>query len=82
MKRLLNDQMMYLEKNISVKYREIVEDIRLREYFQKTYFNVLDIHEREGCYIEGISEQTLRNWHDKARADGIVAPGKDALSDD
>lgn len=31
---------------------------------------------------EGISEQTLRNWRDKARADGIAAPGTDALSDD
>lgn len=31
---------------------------------------------------EGISEQTLRNWRDKARADGITAPGKDALPDD
>ena len=31
---------------------------------------------------EGISEQTLRNWRDKARADGIAAPGKDALPDD
>ena len=24
---------------------------------------------------EGISEQTLRNWRDKNRADGIAAPG-------
>ena len=31
---------------------------------------------------EGISEQTLRNWRDKARAEGIPAPGTDALSDD
>ena len=31
---------------------------------------------------EGISEQTLRNWRDKARADGIAAPGKDVLPDD
>ena len=31
---------------------------------------------------EGISEQTLRNWRDKARADGIAAPGKDALPDE
>ena len=27
---------------------------------------------------EGISEQTLRNWRDKARADGVAAPGTDA----
>lgn len=27
---------------------------------------------------EGISEQTLRNWRDKARAEGIPAPGTDA----
>lgn len=31
---------------------------------------------------EGISEQTLRNWRDKARTEGIAAPGKDALPDD
>lgn len=31
---------------------------------------------------EGISEQTLRNWRDKARRDGIAAPAKDANSDD
>ena len=30
---------------------------------------------------EGISEQTLRNWRDKARAEGIAAPGKDAIPD-
>ena len=30
---------------------------------------------------EGISEQTLRNWRDKARANGIAAPGKDANPD-
>ena len=27
---------------------------------------------------EGISEQTLRNWRDKARKDGYAAPGTDA----
>lgn len=31
---------------------------------------------------EGISEQTLRNWRDKARADGTAAPGTDAVPDD
>ena len=31
---------------------------------------------------EGISEQTLRNWRDKARAEGVASPGKDALPDD
>jgi transposase-like protein len=31
---------------------------------------------------EGISEQTLRNWRDKARAEGIAAPGKDAVADE
>ena len=30
---------------------------------------------------EGISEQTLRNWRDKARAEGIPAPGNDAPAD-
>ena len=31
---------------------------------------------------EGISEQTLRNWRDKARQEGYAAPGKDAVPDD
>lgn len=31
---------------------------------------------------EGISEQTLRNWRDKARKEGVAAPGKDAKPDD
>ena len=31
---------------------------------------------------EGISEQTLRNWRDKARAKGIDAPGIEATTDD
>lgn len=31
---------------------------------------------------EGISEQTLQNWRDKARRDGYAAPGTDALPDD
>ena len=30
---------------------------------------------------EGISEQTLRNWRNKARAEGIAAPGKEATPD-
>ena len=31
---------------------------------------------------EGISEQTLRNWRDKARKEGHAAPGIDASPDD
>lgn len=31
---------------------------------------------------EGISEQTLRNWRDKARREGYAAPGNEALPDD
>ena len=31
---------------------------------------------------EGISEQTLRGWRDKARKEGKAAPGTAALSDD
>ncbi|SFL03226.1 Transposase [Lachnospiraceae bacterium KH1T2] len=31
---------------------------------------------------EGISEQTLRNWRDKARKEGMAAPGIDAVPDD
>ena len=31
---------------------------------------------------EGLSEQTLRNWRDKARKDGYAAPGTDAVPDD
>ena len=31
---------------------------------------------------EGIAEQTLRNWRDKARKEGYAAPGTDAVADD
>ena len=31
---------------------------------------------------EGLSEQTVRNWRDKARANGTPAPGTDAVPDD
>ena len=31
---------------------------------------------------EGTTEQTLRNWRDKARKEGYAAPGKDARPDD
>ena len=30
---------------------------------------------------EGLSEQTLRNWRDKARAQGIATPGNDSTSE-
>ena len=30
---------------------------------------------------EGISEQTLRNWREKARANGIAAPGNNNIAD-
>lgn len=30
---------------------------------------------------EGISEQTLRNWRDKARREGYAAPGTDTIPD-
>ncbi|WP_458462858.1 transposase [Paenibacillus sp.] len=30
---------------------------------------------------EGLSEQTLRNWRDKARKEGYAAPGRDAAPD-
>lgn len=31
---------------------------------------------------EGIAEQTLRNWRDKARKEGTAAPGTDANPDE
>ena len=31
---------------------------------------------------EGVAEQTLRNWRDKARKEGYATPGKDAVPDD
>lgn len=30
---------------------------------------------------EGLSEVTLRNWRDKARANGVAAPGNDSIAD-
>lgn len=52
LKRLSNNQMLHLEKIIPVKYREVVEEIRLREYFRKMNYNALDVYGREVCYIE------------------------------
>ena len=31
---------------------------------------------------KGLSEQTIRNWQNKARKEGYAAPGKDAVPDD
>ena len=31
---------------------------------------------------EGISEQTLRNWRDKARKEGRPAPGKESTTEE
>ena len=31
---------------------------------------------------EGISEQTIRNWRDNARKNGLPAPGKDSTTDE
>ena len=31
---------------------------------------------------EGLSEQTLRNWRDKARKEGIAAPRKDTTPEE
>lgn len=31
---------------------------------------------------EGLSEQTIRNWQNKARKEGYAAPGKDAVPDE
>ncbi len=53
-----------------MQYSDELKDALLRRMLPPNNESIAKISREEG-----ISEQTLRNWRDKARADGIAAPG-------
>lgn len=59
-----------------MQYSDELKDALLRRMLPPNNESITKISREEG-----ISEQTLRNWRDKARADGIAAPGIDAAAD-
>ena len=59
-----------------MQYSDELKDSLLRRMLPPNNESITKISREEG-----ISEQTLRNWRDKARADGIAAPGIDAAAD-
>ena len=59
-----------------MNYSKELKDALLRRMLPPNNESITKISKEEG-----ISEQTLRNWCDKAR-DGCAAPGTDALPDD
>ena len=60
-----------------MNYSKELKDALLRRMLPPNNESITKISKEEG-----ISEQTLRNWRDKARRDGCAAPGTDALPDD
>ena len=60
-----------------MNYSQELRDAMLRRMLQPNNESITKIAREEG-----ISEQTLRNWRDKAREEGYAAPGKDAVPDD
>ena len=61
----------------TMNYSKELKDALLRRMLPPNNESITKISKEEG-----ISEQTLRNWRDKARRDGYAAPGTDALPDD
>ena len=61
----------------TMNYSKELKDTLLRRMLPPNNESITKISKEEG-----ISEQTLRNWRDKARRDGYAAPGTDALPDD
>ena len=59
-----------------MQYSDALKDSLLRRMLPPNNESITQIAREEG-----IAEQTLRNWRDKARADGIAAPGIDATAD-
>ena len=57
-----------------MNYSKELKDALLRRILPPNNESITKISKEEG-----ISEQTLRNWRDKARRDGYAAPGTDAL---
>ena len=60
-----------------MNYSKELKDALLRRMLPPNNESITKISKEEG-----ISEQTLRNWRDKARRDGYAAPGTDAIPDD
>ena len=60
-----------------MNYSKELKDALLRRMLPPNNESITKISKEEG-----ISEQTLRNWRDKARRDGYAAPETDALPDD
>ena len=60
-----------------MNYSKELKDALLRRMLPPNNESIIKISKEEG-----ISEQTLRNWRDKARRDGYAAPGTDAIPDD
>ena len=60
-----------------MNYSKELKDALLRRMLPPNNESITKISKEEG-----ISEQTLRNWRDKAIRDGCAAPGTDALPDD
>lgn len=61
----------------TINYSKELKDALLRRMLPPNNESITKISKEEG-----ISEQTLRNWRDKARRDGYAAPGTDVLPDD
>lgn len=59
-----------------MNYSKELKDALLRRMLPPNNESITKISKEEG-----VSEQTLRNWRDKARRDGYAAPGTDANSD-
>ena len=60
-----------------MNYSQELRDAMLRRMLPPNNESITKIAKEEG-----ISEQTLRNWRDKAREEGYAAPGIDAVPDD
>lgn len=60
-----------------MNYSKELKDALLRRMLPPNNESITKISKEEG-----ISEQTLRNWRDKARRDGYAAPGTYAIPDD
>lgn len=60
-----------------MNYSKELKDALLRRMLPPNNESIAKISKEEG-----VSEQTLRNWRDKARQDGSAAPGTYANSDD
>ena len=65
------------EVDFTMNYSPELKDALLRRMLPPNNESITKISREEG-----ISEQTLRNWRDKARKEGYAAPGTDAVPDD